>query len=82
MKLEIVKATYGAGERQKDVTDVVRKNAGSLPLLLIPGDGFNKVFGGDPAPNEQKHLTIRYTIDGKPGEAKIEENGTIELPLP
>lgn len=82
VKLEIVKATYGAGERQKDVTDVVRKNAGSLPLLFIPGDNFNKVFGGDPAPNEQKHLTIQYTIDGKPGEAKIGENGTIELPRP
>ena len=82
VKLEIVKATYGAGEKQKDVTDVVRKNAGSLPLVFIPGDGFNKVFGGDPAPGEKKLLTIRYTIDGKPGEAKIEENGTIELPLP
>ncbi|MFM7076304.1 MAG: hypothetical protein ACKO3G_09590 [Planctomycetaceae bacterium] len=82
VKLEIVKATYGAGERQKDVTDVVRKNAGSLPLLFIPGDNFNKVFGGDPAPGDKKLLTIRYTIDGKPGEARIEENGTIELPLP
>jgi len=82
VKLEIVKATYGAGERQKDVTDVVRKNAGSLPLIFIPGDGFNKVFGGDPAPNDVKQLTINYTIDGKPGEAKIAENGTIELPLP
>lgn len=82
VKLEIVKATYGAGERQKDVTDVVRKNAGSLPLLFIPGDNFNKVFGGDPAPGDKKLLTIRYTIDGKPGEAQIEENGTIELPLP
>lgn len=82
VKLEIVKATYGAGERQKDVTDVVRKNAGSLPLLFIPGDNFNKVFGGDPAPGDKKLLTISYTIDGKPGEAKIEENGTIELPLP
>ncbi len=82
VKLEIVKATYGAGERQKDVTDVVRKNAGSLPLIYIAGDGFNKVFGGDPAPNDKKLLTIQYTIDGKPGEAKIDENGTIELPLP
>lgn len=82
VKLEIEKATYGAGERQKDVTDVVRKNAGSLPLVFIPGDGFNKVFGGDPAPNDKKQLTIRYTIDGKPGEARIDENGTIELPLP
>jgi len=82
VKLEIVKATYGAGDKQKDVTDVVRKHAGSLPLLFIPGDGFNKVFGGDPAPNEQKALTIRYTMDGKEGEAKIAENGTIELPVP
>jgi ABC-type molybdenum transport system ATPase subunit/photorepair protein PhrA len=77
VKLEIVKASYGSGDRQKDVTDVVRKNAGSLPLIFIPGDGFNKVFGGDPAPNAEKHLSIDYTIDGKAGMAKIGENGTM-----
>lgn len=82
VKLEIVKATYGSGDRQKDVTDVVRKNAGSLPLIFIPGDGFNKVFGGDPAPNAVKQLSIDYTIDGKAGTAKIDENGTILLPTP
>ena len=82
MKLEIVKATFGAGDRQKDVTDVVRKNAGSLALIFIPGDNFNKVFGGDPAPGAEKHLTIDYTIDGKAGMAKIDENGTILLPTP
>jgi HEAT repeat protein len=82
VKLEIVKASYGSGDRQKDVTDVVRKNAGSLPLIFIPGDGFNKVFGGDPAPNAEKHLSIDYTIDGKAGTAKIGENGTILLPTP
>ena len=82
VKLEIVKATFGAGDRQKDVTDVVRKNAGSLALIFIPGDNFNKVFGGDPAPGAEKHLTIDYTIDGKAGTAKIGENGTILLPTP
>ena len=82
VKLEIVKATFGAGDRQKDVTDVVRKNAGSLTLIFIPGDNFNKVFGGDPAPGAEKHLTIEYTIDGKAGTAKIDENGTILLPTP
>jgi hypothetical protein len=82
VKLEIVKATFGAGDRQKDVTDVVRKNAGSLALIFIPGDNFNKVFGGDPAPGAEKHLSIDYTIDGKAGTAKIGENGTILLPTP
>lgn len=82
VKLEIVKASYGSGDRQKDVTDVVRKNAGSLALIFIPGDNFNKVFGGDPAPGAEKHLTIEYTIDGKAGTAKIDENGTILLPTP
>ena len=82
VKLEIVKATYGAGDRQKDVTDVVRKNAGSLPLIFIPGDGFNKVFGGDPAPGAEKLLSIEYTIDGTAGRAQIGENGTILLPTP
>ena len=58
------------------------KNAGSLALIFIPGDNFNKVFGGDPAPGAEKHLTIEYTIDGKAGTAKIDENGTILLPTP
>ncbi len=82
VSLEIVKATYGSGDRQKDVTDVVRKNAGSLPLIYIAGNGFNAVFGGDPAPSAVKHLVIQYTIDGQPGEAMIEENGTIVLATP
>ena len=32
MKLEIVKAEYGAGATQKDVTETLQKHVGDLPL--------------------------------------------------
>ena len=36
VKLEIVKAEYGAGTTQKDVTAILKKQAGDLPLVTLP----------------------------------------------
>ena len=36
VKLEIVKAEYGAGATQKDVTGVLQKQAGDLPMITLP----------------------------------------------
>ncbi len=36
VKLEIIKAEYGSGSTQKDVTAVLRKQAGDLPLITLP----------------------------------------------
>ena len=36
MEVEIVKATYGAGENWKDVTEFVRKQARDLPFVIMP----------------------------------------------
>jgi HEAT repeat protein len=82
VKVEIVKAQYGAGDKQKDVTDVLRKGVGDLPLIALPTANFNACFGGDPAPNTVKQLKVQYRINGKDGEATFAEDSTVMLPMP
>ena len=82
VKLEIVKAVYGSGAKQKDVTDAVRKHAGNLPLITLASSSYNASFGGDPAPGVVKQLKIEYRINGKAGEAAFAENDLIILPMP
>lgn len=82
VKLEIVKAEYGAGATQKDVTEVLRKQAADLPLISLPADGYNASFGGDPLPGTPKQLKVQYRINDKAGEALFAENEMILLPMP
>lgn len=81
-RVEIAKATYGAGASQKDVTEVLRKRSGSGQLIVLADPSFNKAFGGDPAPGQRKQLTVKYSIDGKVGEATFNEDAAIQLPTP
>ncbi|NQT35838.1 MAG: PBS lyase, partial [Planctomycetes bacterium] len=82
VEVEIIKAQYGAGEKQKDVTETLRRHVGKLPMIALPASKYNTVFGGDPAPGTPKQLKIQYRIDGKPGEATFAENATVLLPVP
>jgi hypothetical protein len=82
VKLEIVKAEYGAGSTQKDVTAILRKQIGDLPLLSLPAKDYNSSFGGDPVPGSLKQLKIQYRLNGKAGEATFAENDLIVLPIP
>ena len=82
MKVEIVRAEYGAGKKVRDVTDILRKHAGNFPVIALPGASYNTSLGGDPAPNTPKELKIQYRINGKPGEVTLRENATIVLPMP
>ena len=81
-KVEIVKATYGAGTTQKDVTEELKKHAAGMPLITLPGDNYNTVFGGDPAPGVTKQLKVQYKLNDKAGEATFAENALIVLPVP
>ena len=81
VKLEIIKAEYGAGAKTKDVTAILRKHAGSYRILFLPSTIYNESLGGDPAPNTVKQLTIQYRINGKQGEVSLNENATILLPI-
>jgi hypothetical protein len=82
VKVEIVKAEYGAGDKQVDVTELLRKHAGEYRLILLPDGGYNAAFGGDPASGIAKQLKVQYRIDGKDGEATFAENALIVLPIP
>ncbi len=81
VKVEIVKAEYGAGSTQKDVTAVLQKYAGNLPLIVLPSAGYNANFG-DPLPDSVKQLKVQYRLNGKPGEATFAEDAAILLPAP
>ncbi|MEZ6133408.1 MAG: HEAT repeat domain-containing protein [Pirellulaceae bacterium] len=80
IKLEIVKAEYGADATQKDVTEIVRKLASNVALIPLKSN-FNATFG-DPAPGIVKRLRIQYRMNGRNGEATFAENALIILPSP
>jgi HEAT repeat protein len=82
VKVEIVKAEYGAGANVKDVTTILRKYVHDFPVIILPSPSYNATFGGDPAPGVRKELKIQYRLADKPGEASFSENATIVLPMP
>ena len=82
VKIEILKAEYGADGKVKDVTGVVRQSAHDFPLLIFKGSSYNEAFGGDPAPGVPKELKIEYRVNDKPGKAAFTENATVVLPNP
>lgn len=82
VKLEIVKAEYGAGATQKDVTGILQKQAAAVQLVSLPMATYNESFGGDPAPGVVKQLKVQYKINGKDGSATFAENALIVLPMP
>ena len=82
VKIEIVKAEYGAGTNVKDVTTILRKHVHDFPVIILPSPSYNATFGGDPAPGVVKQLKVQYRMAGKPGEVSLAENATIVLPMP
>jgi HEAT repeat protein len=82
MKIEVLKAVYGSGDQQRDVTELLQQQVGNSPLVGLPKPTYNDNFGGDPAPNAKKTLHVQYTINGKPGEVSLAENAPLILPLP
>jgi len=82
VQIEILRATYGAGAAQRDVTTPLKKLVGSVPLIPLQAAGYNASFGGDPAPGQPKRLTIQYRMEGKQGEASFAEDAPILLPTP
>ncbi len=80
--LKIIKAEYGAGNTFKDVTEVLRKHAGSVPLIVLSSPSYNAALGGDPTPGVVKKLKIQYQVGGKTGQVSLSENSPILLPVP
>ena len=82
MKVEIIKAEYGAGANQKDVTETLQKQVRDLPLITLPSPSYSASFGGDPVPGTAKLLKVQYRINGKVGEASFPEDSIVMLPMP
>jgi HEAT repeat protein len=82
MKVEIIKAEYGAGTQQKDVTEVLQRQVRDVPLITLPSPSYSASFGGDPVPGTVKQLKVQYRINGKAGEASFPEDGIVMLPMP
>jgi hypothetical protein len=74
--LEVVSASYGAGESRADLTEKIRQKAAFGYLRATVG---NVLAGGDPAPNQPKELRIDYKLDGTPSTKVARENETIAL---
>ena len=82
VKLEIIKAEYGSGATQKDVTEILQKQVGDLPLLALASPSYNTSFGGDPLPGSVKLLKVQYRINGKAGEVSFAEDALLVFPMP
>ncbi len=82
VELEIIKAEYGSGDVQVDITEILQQHAGKLQLIALPTRSFNEAFGGDPVPGTAKQLTIQYRINGQSSEATFAEDVLIVLPIP
>ncbi len=82
VKLEIVKAEYGAASKEKDVTKMLQKHADGIQYISLPSPSYPVAFGGDPAPGTAKKLKIQYKIDGKSGDETFADNAIVILPMP
>jgi HEAT repeat protein len=82
VKIEIIKATYGAGATQQDVTAMLKRLVRRSTAIALPYSSYNESFGGDPVPDTPKQLKIEYRLNDKPGEASFAENAAIVLPVP
>jgi len=75
--LRIVQASYGAGNRGRDVTsrlqNMVRNNR--LDVLVN-----NSTMGGDPAAGQPKMLQLAYEYQGQRRNTNMGEGGRLTLP--
>jgi hypothetical protein len=74
--IEIVRATYGAGRTQVDVTEKVRAALVNGAIqLTVRGEN----LGGDPVPNTPKTLTVIYRENGARQTVRVNDFDTLRL---
>ncbi|HZQ70305.1 MAG TPA: hypothetical protein VFA68_17390 [Terriglobales bacterium] len=74
--LQITRATYGVGDRVRDVTDALNAQVRNNQLNLRVS---NQTMGGDPAEGHAKTLTVWYTTGGRPGQVTLREGQMLTL---
>jgi hypothetical protein len=76
-RIEVLEATYGAGDRRRDVTGFVRSQVRGNSLQLFVS---NAALGGDPAENQRKRLRIIYLWQGLRYQITAGEGETLAIP--
>ena len=76
-RLQILRATFGAGDRDVDVTSQLASQVRGDTLRMVVNRGS---MGNDPAPGQAKRLKIIYLWQGLRYETNVPENGTVSLP--
>jgi hypothetical protein len=74
--LEILSASYGAGNNRADLTEKLRQAVTCGSLRVIAN---NNLAGGDPAPNQAKELRIEYKLGGEQATKVIKEEETLTI---
>src|SRR2546421_435718 len=75
--LHINWATYGSGYRTSDVTSRLNSQIRNDQLILAVN---TSSMGGDPAPGQNKVLTVQYVLNGRTDQAIINDGDTLRLP--
>jgi hypothetical protein len=76
-RLEILEASYGAGDRRRDVTNLVAPQVRGNSLQLLVS---NAAMGGDPAENQKKRLRVIYLWQGFRYQTTVGEGETLAIP--
>ena len=76
-RLEILEASYGAGDRRRDVTNLVAAQVRGNSLQLLVS---NAAMGGDPAENQKKRLRVIYLWQGFRNQTTVGEGETLVIP--
>lgn len=77
-QLNIVRATYGAGNRTQDVTGRLRSLVRDGRLQITVN---NDSMGTDPAPGSRKTLSVSYSNGGNSQQqARVSEGGQLSIP--
>lgn len=75
-KLRILKATYGAGDNQFDITEELNKAVTNSELEILVSNS----IAGDPAVGTQKVATVHYQYGVEKGSINIREGEVLKLP--
>jgi hypothetical protein len=76
-RLEILEATYGAGDRRRDVTSFIRSQVRGNALQVLVSNG---AMGGDPAEGQRKRLRVIYLWQGLRYQLTAGEGETLAIP--
>ncbi len=74
--LQILRATYGDGSRQFDVTSRLQRQIYNDRIDLRVT---NETMGGDPAVGEEKSLTVLYSANGRRDQVVVREGDYLRI---